>query len=65
MIKNADVVSSFLAGAAELLNTSRQFSDIYRKIINDNRKNVYAEFFNLNIINIKRWTKTLSVLLHT
>ena len=48
MIKNAEVVSSFLADAAQLLNTSRQFSDIYRQIINNNRKNVYAEYFNLN-----------------
>ena len=48
MIKNADVVSSFLADAAELLNTSRQFSAIYRQIMANNRKNVYAEYFNLN-----------------
>ena len=48
MIKNAEVVSSFLADAANLLNTSRQFSDIYRQIITNNRKNVYAEYFNLN-----------------
>ena len=48
MIKNADVVSSFLAGAAELLNTSRQFSAIYRQLMENNRKNVYAEYFNLN-----------------
>ena len=48
MIKNKEVISLFLADAAELLNTSRQFSDIYRQIINKNRKNVYAEFFNLN-----------------
>lgn len=48
MIKNQEVVSLFLADAAELLNTSRQFSDIYRQIVNKNRKNVYAEFFNIN-----------------
>ena len=48
MIKNKEVVSLFLGDAAELLNTSRQFSDIYRQIINKNRKNVYAEFFNIN-----------------
>ena len=48
MIKNAEVVSSFLAGAAELLNTSRQFSAIYRQLMETNRKNVYAEYFNLN-----------------
>ena len=48
MIKNADVVSSFLGGAAELLNTSRQFSAIYRQLMETNRKNVYAEYFNLN-----------------
>ena len=48
MIKNAEVVTSFLADAANLLNTSRQFSDIYRQIINNNRKNVYAEYFNIN-----------------
>ena len=48
MIKNAEVVSTFLGEAAQLLNTSRQFSDIYRQIITSNRKNVYAEYFNLN-----------------
>ena len=48
MIKNADVVSSFLADAAKLLNTSRQFSAIYRQLMETNRKNVYAEYFNLN-----------------
>ena len=48
MIKNAEVVTSFLADAAELLNTSRQFSAIYRQIMTNNRKNVYAEYFNLN-----------------
>ena len=48
MIKNADVVSSFLADAAELLNTSRQFSAIYHHLMENNRKNVYAEYFNLN-----------------
>ena len=30
MIKNPEVISSFLGEAAQLLNTSRQFSDIYR-----------------------------------
>ena len=48
MIKNADVISSFLADAAELLNTSRQFSAIYHHLMENNRKNVYAEYFNLN-----------------
>lgn len=48
MVKNNEVVSSFLAGATNLLNTSRQFSDIYREIINNNRKNIYAEYFNIN-----------------
>ena len=48
MIKNTENVTSFLMGAAELLNTSRQFSDIYRQIIDKNKKNVYASYFNLN-----------------
>ena len=48
MIRNNDNVTSFLAGAATLLNTSRQFSVIYRYIINNNRKNVYAEYYNIN-----------------
>ena len=48
MVRTNENVTSFLAGAKELLNTSRQFSDIYRYIINNNRKNVYAEYFNLN-----------------
>ena len=48
MIKNPEVITSFLGSASELLNTSRQFSDIYRQIIVNNRKNVYAEYFNLN-----------------
>ena len=48
MIKNADVITSFLGDAAELLNTSRQFSAIYLHLMANNRKNVYAEYFNLN-----------------
>ena len=48
MIKNADVITSFLGDAAELLNTSRQFSAIYHHLMANNRKNVYAEYFNLN-----------------
>ena len=48
MVRTNENVTSFLAGAKELLNTSRQFSDIYRYIINNNRKNIYAEYFNLN-----------------
>ena len=48
MIRNNDNVTSFLAGATELLNTSRQFSAIYRYIVNKNRKNVYAEYYNAN-----------------
>ncbi len=48
MIKNPEVVSAFLADAEKLLNTSRQFSAIYRQIIDSNKKNVYAEYFNLN-----------------
>ena len=48
MIKNADVVSSFLADAGNLLNTSRQFSAIYHHLMENNRKNIYAEYFNLN-----------------
>ena len=48
MIKNPEVITTFLADAEKLLNTSRQFSDIYRQIIDNNRKNVYAEYFNLN-----------------
>ena len=34
--------------AAQLLNSSRQFDDIYRQIVTDNKKQIYAEFFNLN-----------------
>ena len=48
MIRNNENVTSFLAGATELLNTARQFSDIYRYIMVNNRKNVYAEYFNIN-----------------
>ena len=48
MIRNNDNVTSFLAGATELLNTSRQFSAIYRYIVGKNRKNVYAEYYNAN-----------------
>ena len=43
-----EVVSQFLSGAKQLLNTQCRFLDIYEKMINDNRKNVYAEFFNIN-----------------
>ena len=43
-----EIVSQFLAGASSLLNTKRRFQDIYEKMMNDNRKNVYAEYFNLN-----------------
>ena len=45
MNRTNENVTAFLAGATELLNTSRQFSDIYRYIVNNNKKNVYAEFF--------------------
>ena len=48
MVKNQEAVSLFLAEASQLLNTSRQFSDIYRQIIVNNKKNIYAEYFNLN-----------------
>ena len=48
MTRTNENVTSFLSGATELLNTSRQFSDIYRYIVTNNRKNVYAEYFNLN-----------------
>ena len=47
MKKNNETISQFLAGASRLLNTERRFQDIYQMMINDNRKNVYAEFFNL------------------
>ena len=45
MNRTNENVTAFLAGATELLNTSRQFSDIYRYIVNNNKKNVYAEYF--------------------
>ena len=48
MKRTNENVTAFLSGATTLLNTSRQFSDIYRYIVNNNRKNVYAEYFNLN-----------------
>ena len=48
MIKNPEVVALFLKDAENLLNTSRQFSDIYRQIVVNNKKNIYAEYFNLN-----------------
>ena len=48
MIRNNDNVTAFLAGATDLLNTSRQFSDIYRYIVVNNRKNVYAEHSSVN-----------------
>ena len=48
MIRNNDNVTSFLAGATELLNTPRQFSTIYRYIVTKNKKNVYAEYYNAN-----------------
>ena len=47
MKKNNETVSQFLGGASRLLNTNRRFQDIYEMMMNDNRKNVYAEFFNL------------------
>ena len=48
MIKNNENVTAFLMKAAQLLNSSRQFDDIYRQIVTDNKKQIYAEFFNLN-----------------
>ena len=45
MNRTNENVTAFLAGATQLLNTSRQFSDIYRYIIDNNKKNVYAEYF--------------------
>ena len=48
MIKNTENVTSFLMGAANLLNSSRQFDDIYRHIVLENKKQIYAEYFNLN-----------------
>ena len=48
MKRTNENVTAFLAGATELLNTSRQFSDIYRYIMTNNSKNIYAEFFGAN-----------------
>ena len=48
MNRTNENVTAFLAGATELLNTSRQFSDIYRYIVNNNKKNVYAEYYGAN-----------------
>ena len=48
MIRNNDNVTSFMAGATELLNTSRQFSAIYSNLISKNRKNIYCEYYNGN-----------------
>ena len=48
MNRTNENVTAFLAGATELLNTSRQFSDIYRYIISNNKKNVYAEYCGAN-----------------
>ena len=44
MNRTNENVSAFLAGATQLLNTARQFSDIYRYIVDNNKKNIYAEF---------------------
>ena len=46
MIKNTENVTAFLMSASDLLNTSRQFSDIYRQIVETNKKNVYAAYFD-------------------
>ena len=48
MIKNNENVTAFLMGAADLLNSSRQFDDIYHHLIRENKKQIYAEYFNLN-----------------
>ena len=47
MKKNKEAINQFLGGAKRLLNTNRRFQDVYETMINDNRKNVYAEYFNL------------------
>ena len=48
MNRTHENVTAFLKEATQLLNTSRQFSDIYRYIVTNNRKEVYAEYFSLN-----------------
>ena len=48
MNRTNENVTAFLQGATHLLNTSRQFSDIYRYIVDNNKKNVYAEYFGAN-----------------
>ena len=45
---NKDLIAQYVQGAAALLKTSRRFSNIYQQMMNQNKKRVYAEFFNLN-----------------
>ena len=42
------MIASFVQEAAALLKTSRRFSNIYQQMMTQNKKNVYAEYFNLN-----------------
>ena len=45
---NKELVAQFVQGASALLKTSRRFSNIYHQMMEQNKKKVYAEFFNLN-----------------
>ena len=42
------MIASFVQEAAALLKTSRRFSNIYQQMMTQNKKSVYAEYFNLN-----------------
>ena len=48
MKQNKELVTQFIQGASALLETSRHFCNIYQQIMHQNKKCVYAEYFNLN-----------------
>ena len=48
MKQNKELVAQFIKSASALLETSRHFCNIYQHIMANNKKLVYAEFFNLN-----------------
>ena len=48
MKQNKEMVAQFIESAAALLETSRHFYNIYKQMMTANKKNVYAEYFNLN-----------------
>ena len=48
MKNNKELVAQFIKGAAALLETSRNFCNIYAQMMHENRKSVYAEYSYLN-----------------